>query len=69
MTARFAITPAERRNPLWLALEAHLTDRLATLRSRNDADMAADKTAHLRGQIAEVKALLALATDRPQVDD
>lgn len=68
MSERFTLTQADRSSPLWRALEAHLTDRLATLRTRNDADAPPDKTAHLRGQIAEVKALLDLARDRPKVD-
>jgi len=69
MSDRFTLTPADRRNPLWLALAGHLTERLATLRAMNDADRPADKTSHLRGQIAEVKALLALGEERRTVDD
>lgn len=68
MSDRLTLTPADRRNPLWLALEAHLVDRLATLRSKNDADASPERTAHMRGQIAEVKTLLALASDRPKVE-
>ena len=67
MSDRLILTPADRRSPLWLLLEAHYTERLATLRAQNDADKPADKTATLRGQIAEVKALLDLAKDRPSV--
>ena len=66
-TARFTLAAGDRINPLWRAIEAHLTDRLATLREQNDSDKSPDKTAHLRGQIAEVKLLLALAEDRPKV--
>ena len=46
----FKLTPADRMSPLWRALHEHLTNRLAT----------PEKTARLRGQIAEVKALLAM---------
>lgn len=68
MSDRFTLSPADRRSPVWLAIEAHLTERLATLRGRNDGDMTPEKTAHLRGQITEVKALLTLAQDRPKVE-
>jgi hypothetical protein len=56
----FKLTPADRMSPLWRALHEHLTNRLATLRAQNDADATPEKTARLRGQIAEVKALLAM---------
>ncbi len=38
------------------------------LRRKNDSlTMGADKTFHMRGRIAEIKALLSLGTDKPQV--
>lgn len=47
-------------NPLWLKLKPHLEQRLAYLRTQNDGDADATKTANLRGRIAEVKAMLQL---------
>jgi hypothetical protein len=44
----------------WQKLRLHLEARLITLRARNDASMNAEDTARLRGQIAELKTLLAL---------
>lgn len=44
----------------WPRLRALLEDRLADLREQNDNRLDDEKTANLRGRIAEVKALLAL---------
>jgi hypothetical protein len=47
----------------WQKLRLHLESRLSMLRRRNDANLAADETAHIRGQIAALKTLLALEED------
>lgn len=57
------VSDLERRTPLWLALQDHLNTRLAELRAQNDGELSPDKTAALRGRIAEVKALLALGQE------
>jgi len=44
----------------WITIKEHLEARLANLREKNDRAMSAEKTACLRGQIAEIKALLKL---------
>ena len=59
-TKPFQLSESDRRSPLWLALMAHYTERLATLRARNDTPAAEAATADTRGRIAEVKALLDL---------
>lgn len=59
------LTPADRNSPVWRAIEQHYTDRLATLRAKNDAKQDAEATAYLRGQIAECKLILSLADDKP----
>lgn len=64
----FTLTPADKRSPLWLDLAEHLRQRLETARAENDASKPVEKTEHLRGRIFELKALLALAEDRPSVD-
>jgi len=46
----------------WERMEALLHERLREHRERNDGSLDAEATAKLRGRIAEVKELLALAT-------
>lgn len=61
----FQLTATDREAPLWRALSGHLTSRLASLREKNDSRQHdAAETAFLRGQIAEIKALLELAAER-----
>lgn len=48
-------------SPTWKAIEAHLKARLVTLREKNDSEqLDLSATSKVRGQIAEVKELLAL---------
>lgn len=47
----------------WQRLRLHMETRLQILRLRNDANLNADDTAHIRGQIAALKTLLALEKD------
>jgi hypothetical protein len=54
------ISEIEARTPLWQAVRAHYEDKLARLRAKNDTRQSPEETAWVRGQIAEVKALLAL---------
>lgn len=66
--AAFKVPTLQRATPLWAALEAHYTERLATLRAQNDAPgMSPERTEFIRGQIAECKAFLQLAQDPPSV--
>ena len=58
------ISKQDRLTPLWRELEAHYTERLASLRAQNDAMQTPEQTARLRGQIMEIKAFLDLATER-----
>lgn len=57
----------ETRSAVWLKLQAHLEERLAVLRAKNDGAIAPDETCHLRGRIAQVKEILALG--KPESDD
>lgn len=70
MTERpdFRITEQERMTPLWKKLDAFLVHRLNSARERNDGNLDAVETAKLRGQIAEIKALLDLAKERPHAE-
>ena len=63
----FRVTDAERSSPLWLALRRHYEERLAALRVQNDTRKSPEETAWLRGQIAEVRSLLALDAPPPEV--
>lgn len=62
------LSPADKRSPLWRAIEDHLTQRLADCRAQNDSSQPVEKTEHLRGRIAELKGLLALAAERHTED-
>lgn len=61
----FQLTPHEKTQGLWLRLAAHLEDRLALARIRNDGQLHEHATAMLRGEIACLKKLIALGADRP----
>lgn len=63
------LSDGERMSALWRKLEQHLTDRLATLRARNDGNLPPDETAKVRGQIAEVKSFLEIGTPKLVIDD
>jgi len=52
------------RSETWKRLEQELNDRLIELREINDMDRDEIKTAATRGQIAEVKRMLALRKER-----
>jgi hypothetical protein len=47
----------------WVKLRLLFESRLDVLRKRNDANLSTEDTAHIRGQIAALKALLALEED------
>ena len=64
MAERLKLNQIEASTPLWHLLRAHYEARLANLRGQNDnPNNDPTKTAFLRGQIAEVKALLTI--DKP----
>lgn len=49
----------------WRAIRLHVDARLARLRQQNEGDLDPEKTAKLRGRIAELKELLTLAQPAP----
>lgn len=61
------ITRADRLNPLWPNLVSQWKERLASLRAQNDAPLSELDTARLRGQILEIKALIALDEEPPVI--
>ncbi len=60
---KFRLAPHERINPLWVALERHMQQSLAELRALNDTSLPPERTADIRGRIAQLKELLALANE------
>ena len=60
---KFALTAADRQNPVWLKVKGQYETRLQELRMKNDGQADAIATATMRGRIAEVKALLDLELD------
>lgn len=66
-TPPFRLTPADRQSQTWARLRAHLTERLQMLRAQNDGDLDPVATAKMRGRIAEIKAMLELEQDLPQI--
>ena len=64
---RFALTQADRMSPVWRTLHKHLSERLQMLRETNDSEHTLERTARLRGQIAELKSIIALNDDPLEV--
>jgi hypothetical protein len=61
MDQEFRLTPIEVASALWTRLSAHLNERLQILREKNDNTLDEQQTARIRGEIAEIKRLLATA--------
>lgn len=57
------IEPHEAQTALWKKLREHYEQQLERYRAMNDQDLSLEKTAKLRGRIAEIKGFLEL--DRP----
>lgn len=58
------LLPGDFTSQAWKRLTKHLQNRLQELRESNDeTSLTPDKTAKIRGQIFEVKKLLALSED------
>lgn len=68
-TQPFRLTPADRQSQTWARLRTHLNERLQSMRAQNDGDLDPVATAKMRGRIAEIKAMLALEQDLPQIPD
>lgn len=62
----FQLSDYEKSQPLWHRLKAHLEDRLAVARVRNDdAKLTEFETAALRGEIKCLKQFIRLDASRP----
>lgn len=67
MTERVVLTEFEKKNPIMEKVRAHLEYRLEMLRAENDVEADERATAKTRGSIAEVKAMLGLFKERPNL--
>lgn len=57
------LSTQEKNSHTWVVIKAHLEERLSMLRRKNDNKLDDVSTEWLRGQIAEVKALLSIDKD------
>lgn len=53
----------EINSSTWIKVEAHIKERIETLRASNDADLDPIQTALVRGRIRELRALADLSKD------
>lgn len=60
-----ALTESDRLSPTWTRLKKHLQGRLEALRNELEQDLPEEKTAKVRGRLAEVKSLLSLEKNSP----
>lgn len=65
----FQLTEQDKATSLWVRLRAHMEDRLADARKKNDAVQPEPNTAALRGEIACLKKLIGLGADRPMTGE
>ena len=57
---RFALSEADKVSPTWLRIKKHLQARVEALRNELEQDLPEERTAKVRGRLAEVKSLLSL---------
>lgn len=65
--SKIAFSPAERHSAAWAKIEEYAQNQLNILRKKNDnPDLDPTKTAILRGQIKEIKSILAFGEVEPE---
>jgi hypothetical protein len=62
------LSTAEAQSAVYQKIKRYVEARVDELRKKNDRSLPADKTARLRGQIAELKHLAALDKPAPQLE-
>lgn len=62
------LTKEDFTSPTWLRLRKYCERRLDELRRKNDGLLSADDTARLRGRIAQLKEIQALADQPPPAE-
>jgi hypothetical protein len=65
LIADFTLSLHDKSQGLWVRLKAHLEERLADARLRNDRVQSEQDTAVTRGEIRCLKTLIRLGDDRP----
>lgn len=65
---RIILSKMDKQSATWQTIMQYLEQRLAKLRAMNDIIMPEQNTATIRGQIAEVKAMMNLDKDEPIVE-
>lgn len=65
----FELSAHERHSELWKRLKKHFEARLDAHRRNNDEPASEERTARLRGRIAEMKYIVGLDQDTLPVDD
>lgn len=63
------LSQTDIHSALWVRLKSHLENEREKLRKQNDGMLTPEKTAFIRGRIAQIKALLALETAPAQETD
>ncbi len=63
----FALTATDINGAVWNKLSKHMESKLLALRIKNDSDMDPVKTAAVRGEIRNLKNLLALGIPAPEM--
>lgn len=66
MSAELDFSDADRNTAAWLKIHAYLLARLDEHRRMNDNEQTPERTAALRGRIAELKVLLAAGESQDQ---
>lgn len=61
----FHLTDGERNSQIWARLNKHFEKQLETLRAKNDGPLSHDDTLALRGQIRNLRAVIALGDEPP----
>jgi len=61
------LTHEEIASATWSRIRTHLTEHLADLRAKNDANLSPEETARMRGRIFEIKQFLALEQPAPEL--
>lgn len=68
MKKKIALADGERLSSTWITVEAHAQARIETLHLMNEGDQDEVTTAKIRGQIKELRVLLAFGKVPPHYD-
>lgn len=66
---QFELTAIEQASPLWGKLMVYFEGRKRSLRAKNEGDLDPIQTAKVRGQLAELRALMTLNEEPLDITD